>query len=119
MAKKDVQVNVRLPDWLLRLLRDAADRHGRSLTAEIATRLEDSFPTTLEDVQLESITNALYVAQALQTRLMLRLDTTRHGSAARAKIEQQLRDIELEIDRIRAERDRWIDEVNRRIGEHS
>jgi hypothetical protein len=119
MAKNDVQVNVRLPEWLLSMLRDAAERQGRSLTVEIATRLEDSFPSTLEDVQLGNVTNSLYVAQALRDRLTLRLDMARAGSAARKKLEQQLKETDIAIAQLYAERDRWIDKMGRVHGERS
>lgn len=43
MTKKDVQVNFRMPEALKAELEIASKANNRSLTAEIVSRLEDSF----------------------------------------------------------------------------
>lgn len=105
MAKKDVQVNVRLPAELLELLRDAAERRGRSLTAEIATRLQESFPETLHALQLDELLNRLYVTQSLEFSLRIRLDKASVGSSEYNDIEEELRAVQDEIDRLNNARD--------------
>lgn len=43
MAREDVQTNLRLPADLKDLLQEAAAKSGRSLSAEVAFRLSNSF----------------------------------------------------------------------------
>ncbi|GAB2799194.1 hypothetical protein GCM10027040_27830 [Halomonas shantousis] len=43
MADTDPQLNMRIPESLRDLIRDAAKQNRRSLTAEVVDRLEESF----------------------------------------------------------------------------
>lgn len=43
MSRSDLQVNFRIPAELKKALEDAAERNKRSITAELVTRLEESF----------------------------------------------------------------------------
>jgi len=55
MAKKDdQQTNVRLPVELKQKLNEAADKAGRSFTAEVVERLEASFYSVLEATLLQA-----------------------------------------------------------------
>lgn len=56
MARDDPQVNFRMPAALKRRLEQAADASGRSLTAEIIQRLEQSFTSVRVDMSREEIT---------------------------------------------------------------
>ena len=53
MARDDIQVNVRLPAELKDRLDDSANRHGRSLTAEVVLRLANSF-SDIDEILIEN-----------------------------------------------------------------
>lgn len=108
MAKKDVQVNVRLPADLLEMLRAASDRAERSLTAEITARLYDSFPQSLREVRLNEVVNALYVAQSLEYRIQLSLQSATAGSRQEAERRDELRAVRLHIRELKDRRDKLI-----------
>lgn len=72
MARNDPQVNIRLPAGLKAELDKAAEKAGRSLTAEIVQRLEESFHTKPITVQsLMPVVSAAY-RSALETQRALR-----------------------------------------------
>lgn len=59
MARAEPQVNIRIPAELKGLLESMASDNGRSLTAEIISRLQQSFEARAEAVQLEIVNEAL------------------------------------------------------------
>ncbi|MCC4607153.1 Arc family DNA-binding protein [Xanthomonas campestris] len=72
MARNDPQVNIRLPAGLKAELDKAAEKAGRSLTAEIVQRLEESFQAKPLTVQsLMPVVSAAY-RSALETQRALR-----------------------------------------------
>lgn len=111
MARPDVQVNVRLPADLLETLKAAAIAAERSLTAEITSRLEASFPKTLQRLKLDQLLNTIYVTQALEYRLGLELEQQRPGTTKHDKILDELRDVKAELGRLFTERNSMIDRM--------
>lgn len=53
MAKNDPQMNLRIPVDLKELIEDAAKKNNRSLTAEVVTRLRETFERDVSILDLE------------------------------------------------------------------
>jgi len=76
MARLDTQVNIRIPDALLERLRASATASGRSLTAEIVKRIEESFPQFEEMLiatrsrELETISQSVRAKEQEYLRLL-------------------------------------------------
>ncbi|MBV6816052.1 Arc family DNA-binding protein [Xanthomonas campestris pv. passiflorae] len=100
MARNDPQVNIRLPAALKAELDKAAEKAGRSLTAEIVQRLEDSFrakPLTVQS--LMPVVSAAY-RSALETQRALRdqlRELTEEGPLTGNSNEPQMAIREVEI----------------------
>ena len=64
MASEDVQTNLRLPSDLKDKLQASAEEHGRSLSAEVAYRIEQAFE--LEIQEAESVANIRAAKEIVQ-----------------------------------------------------
>lgn len=69
MARTDPQVNIRMPEPLLERLRAAAQANGQTLAAEIISRLDASFPKSLNLLVLESRQRELEAMSARRMEL--------------------------------------------------
>ncbi|WP_295925324.1 TraY domain-containing protein [uncultured Xanthomonas sp.] len=86
MARNDPQVNVRMSSDLKERLEEAASRSGRSLTAEIVTRLDWSLEAQLLDL-VEQLQGNLERVRALSGNLeTLQSEIARYESGDRSAL---------------------------------
>lgn len=76
MARTEPQVNIRIPAELKNLLETMASENGRSLTAEIVARLQQSFEARADATQLEIQNEALRAQLESYKRVSQILDIT-------------------------------------------
>lgn len=114
MARSDPQVNVRIPADMKTRLDQAASASGRSFTAEVVHRLEQSF--VYDEVHPDIVVGLLGKVRSLNTAIrVFRDEVTRVSESKKrsAAAEQDLANYASHIDAYELDRRRLLDTIHK------